>query len=74
MALTIGAVALLAAWSGIVDVAGAVFVAAIAAYTFGRQLLFPWRELPRKTMHGRTVAMAVTLAVVLADVAIVACT
>jgi phosphatidylglycerol---prolipoprotein diacylglyceryl transferase len=37
--------------------AGAVFVAAVAAYTFGRQLLFPLRSLPRHTRYGRTLVM-----------------
>jgi phosphatidylglycerol---prolipoprotein diacylglyceryl transferase len=72
LALSVGAAALLVVLRATANPPGAVFVAAIAAYTFGRQLLFPWRELPRHTAHGRTVAMAVTLAVMLADVALVA--
>jgi phosphatidylglycerol:prolipoprotein diacylglycerol transferase len=38
---------------------GAVFVAAVAAYTAGRQLLFPLREIPRATAHGRVVTLVV---------------
>ncbi len=30
---------------------GLVFIAAIAAYTAGRQLLFPLRGIPRSTTH-----------------------
>ncbi|MBW0114322.1 prolipoprotein diacylglyceryl transferase [Pseudonocardia sp. KRD-169] len=40
--------------------AGAVFVATIAAYTFGRQLLFPLRSLPRHTRYGRQLVMLST--------------
>ena len=47
-------------------VGGLVFVAGFAAYTVGRQLLFPLRDLPRKTTYGRQ------LTVVLAGAALVA--
>lgn len=33
--------------------AGAVFTGAVALYVLGRQLLFPLRDLPRTTRHGR---------------------
>jgi hypothetical protein len=33
--------------------------------TLGRQLLFPWRDLPRKCSHGRTLAL--TIAVLLVE-------
>lgn len=36
---------------------GTVFIGAIAAYTMGRQLLFPLRNLPRHTARGRTVVL-----------------
>lgn len=49
-------------------VRGTVFVAALAAYTFGRQLLFPLRGIPRDTAHGRQVMMAVTVVAVLVSV------
>lgn len=40
--------------------AGAVFVATVAAYTFGRQLIFPLRSLPRHTRYGRQLVMLST--------------
>lgn len=39
------------------DAGGAVFVAALAAYVFGRQVLFPLRSLPRNTRAGRKITM-----------------
>lgn len=39
---------------------GLLFLAGLSAYTFGRQLLFPLRGIPRTTAHGRTVTMVVT--------------
>jgi phosphatidylglycerol---prolipoprotein diacylglyceryl transferase len=49
---------------------GLIFVGAIAANTFIRQLLFPMRETQRATPHGRTLTMAVTALVMAADLAI----
>lgn len=49
---------------------GAVFVASIAAYTIGRQLLFPLRGIPRKTMYGRPVTMATMVLVLAVDAAV----
>jgi phosphatidylglycerol:prolipoprotein diacylglycerol transferase len=49
---------------------GLIFVGAIAANTFIRQLLFPLREIQRATAHGRTLTMAVTALVIVADLAI----
>ena len=46
-ALALAAVLLFGASAG-----GLVFVAGIAAYTAGRQLLFPLRDIPRATTHG----------------------
>jgi len=65
LAFAVGLAALLAVLKGAVEPAGAVFVAAIAAYTFGRQLLLPWRDLPRKTPQGRRLTAAVSAAVLL---------
>ena len=48
--------------------AGALFLAAAAAYTFGRQLLFPLRGLPRQTRHGRLTVMAVAAIALLAAI------
>lgn len=66
-ALAIGLVALWAVWATPPEPAGTVFVGAIAAYTFARQLLFPLRDLPRHTAHGRSLVAAIS-----ATVAIVA--
>ena len=41
-------------------IGGLVFLAGFAGYTFGRQLLFPLRQIPRKTSHGRTLTLAVS--------------
>jgi phosphatidylglycerol:prolipoprotein diacylglycerol transferase len=71
VALAIGVAALLAVLTQAVEPPDIVFPAAMAAYTLGRQLLFPWRDLPRRTAHGRTLALAVTIAVVLADIVVV---
>lgn len=68
LALVIGLVALgivLAAGRGS---GGTVFIGAIAAYTMGRQLLFPLRNLPRHTAHGRTVVMVTCALVVVGAV------
>jgi len=70
LAFAVGVAALLTVVKGAVEPAGAVFVSAIAAYTFGRQLLLPWRDLPRKTPHGRRLTAAVTAAVLLAGLVV----
>ena len=70
LALALGAGALLAVSSGAVAPAGVVFVGAIAAYTLARQLLFPLRDLPRKTSHGRVLVAVVAAVVVLLDVVV----
>ena len=70
LAFTLGGVALLAVLTTNLRPAGTVFLAAIAAYILGRQLLFPLRDLPRRTNHGRTVTMIVAAVVVLADVVV----
>lgn len=56
-ALVIGVLALLTMVLTAIAPEGSVFVAGIAAYTFGRQLLFPLRDLPRHTAQGRMVTM-----------------
>ena len=70
VALSIGLPALLAMWATTPHPAGVVFIGTIAAYTLGRQLLFPLRDNPRKTAHGRTFTMALTGLVILVDVAV----
>lgn len=69
-ALLVGLVALLAVTAMTPDPSGVVFVGAIAAYTLGRQLLFPLRDLPRTTSHGRLVVMALTSLVLVVDVVV----
>jgi len=56
LAGVLGLVVLLAVVSATPPVGGVVFVAAIAAYTFGRQV-FPMRSIARTTTHGRTITM-----------------
>lgn len=61
----LGGTALLAILFTSSSVDGVIFVAALAAYTLGRQLLFPMRGIPRKTAYGRMLTMLVmALAVV----------
>lgn len=50
LAGTLGVAALLAVWLTTPHPAGVVFIDAIAAYTLGRQLLFPLRDLRRQHM------------------------
>lgn len=47
---------------------GAVFVAGMAAYTLGRQLLFPLRQIARSTRFGRPVAAVLCALAVLSAV------
>ena len=70
VAFAVGCVAFAAVWSG-VGPGGAVFVAAIATYTIGRQLLFPLRNLPRHTAHGRRLTTSVAAAALTAAIAAV---
>jgi phosphatidylglycerol:prolipoprotein diacylglycerol transferase len=69
VALVIGLAALVAAWT-MPHPAGVVFIGAIAAHTFGRQLLFPFRTNPRHTSHGRTITMALAALVVAIDIGV----
>lgn len=57
-ALVIGVVALLVMVTTTPEPGGLVFAGGIATYTFGRQLLFPLRDLPRNTTYGRALTMA----------------
>lgn len=47
---------------------GLLFLIGLSAYTFGRQVLFPLRGIPRKTAHGRVATMVVTGLVLLSSV------
>ena len=67
---TIAVTAMLAVLLTYPATGGLIFVAAIAANTFIRQLLFPLRETQRATAHGRTLTMAVTMLVMAAALAI----
>ena len=71
-ALIIGVAALIWALLDHPPVAGAVFVAAVAAYTMTRQVLLPLRAEPRKTSIGRLLAMAAAAVVLMADPVLVA--
>jgi len=66
LALGVGAAAAAVVIADAASPAGFVFAAAIAAYTLGRQLLFPLRDLPRNTSNGRVVTLALAAAVVIA--------
>jgi len=70
LALLIGLAALLVVMNASAHLAGTVFIAAFAAYTLGRQLLFPLRDLPRKTTRGRILTMALSGLVLAADIAV----
>ena len=70
VALLVGLAALLAVWATTPQPAGVVFIGAIAAYTLGRQLLFPLRAGRRHTAHGRTLAMAFAGLAVAAAIAV----
>jgi phosphatidylglycerol---prolipoprotein diacylglyceryl transferase len=70
LALALGVAALVTVLMGMLEPAGAAFVGSMAAYTLGRQLLLPWRDLPRNTSHGRALTAAIAAAIVLADVAV----
>ncbi|WP_249068579.1 prolipoprotein diacylglyceryl transferase [Modestobacter muralis] len=60
MAGTVATLTLLAVLLLDPPVGGLLFSAGLSAYTFGRQLLFPLRGVPRKTAKGRQVTMVVT--------------
>ena len=70
VALLIGVVAAGLVFTGPLQPSGTIFVGAIAAYTFGRQLLFPLRAGPRHTSHGRIFTMAVAAVVLVAAIAV----
>jgi phosphatidylglycerol:prolipoprotein diacylglycerol transferase len=69
-AAALGVLALVVVASAGPSTTAGVFLTTIAAYVFARQLLFPLRDLPRRTAHGRVVMLVLTGAVVLAEVAL----
>ena len=66
MAASLGVLTLVAVWQLRGEEDGLLFVAAIAAYTAGRQILFPLRDIPRTTAHGRIAAMITASAIAIA--------
>ena len=70
LAFTLGLATLVLVWAGLLP-DGAVFVGAVAAYTLGRQVLFPLRAGPRHTSYGRIFTMALAALVLVADVSFV---
>lgn len=67
---TIAVAAMLAVLLTYPATGGLIFVVALAANTFIRQLLFPMRETKRATVHGRTMTMTVTALIMAAGLAI----
>jgi phosphatidylglycerol:prolipoprotein diacylglycerol transferase len=69
LALLIGLAGLVLVLTVEPPVEGAIFIGAIAAYAFCRQLLFPLR-IESHTSRGRTPTMAISGLVLLADMAL----
>lgn len=69
LAGVVGVLTLLAALVFGASAGGLVFVAGIAAYTAGRQVLFPLRGIPRDTAHGRQIMLVSSSLVALAATA-----
>lgn len=70
-ALVIGLTSLAGVLLGGLPVAGSIFVAAIAAYTGFRQLLFPLRADPH-TRRGRHITLAICVVLLVGDLAVAA--
>lgn len=62
LALFIGMATAVIVADKVASPAGIVFAGAMSAYTLGRQLLFPLRDLPRNTTLGRPITIFVTAA------------
>ena len=75
LALIIGVAALGLVLQGTVRVPGAIALGGFAVYTLGRQLLLPFRVVPRRTSAGRNTTLALAGVIVLADVVcwVIAC-
>lgn len=58
-------------WNDDGHTGGIVAVAGLAAYTELRQLLFPYRSVPRTTRYGRVVVLAATAATVVAVIVLI---
>jgi phosphatidylglycerol---prolipoprotein diacylglyceryl transferase len=66
--LVIGLAALVLVLQAPRPAAGTVFVGALAAYTVGRQILFPYRAEPRRSSLGRSASMIAAGLVLIADI------
>lgn len=62
IAFVLGLATLLAMVVGPPEPAGVVFTVGLAAYTLGRQVVFPYRDLPRQTSHGRAAVTVLAVA------------
>lgn len=71
LALVIGVIAFLIVWNATPRPAGVVFVGTMAAYTLGRQVLFPLRDLPRKPGHGLILVSGIAAVILAIDIAFV---
>jgi phosphatidylglycerol---prolipoprotein diacylglyceryl transferase len=71
LALTLGLIGLITVLSTTTRPAGVEFIGAMAAFTLGRQVLLPWRDIPRNTAHGRALTTAISALVLLAVVVVV---
>lgn len=69
MAAVLAVLAATAVWADLADPPGLVFVGAVASYTLGRQLLFPFRSVPRSTASGRSWVLVASTVVLLVDLA-----
>jgi phosphatidylglycerol:prolipoprotein diacylglycerol transferase len=66
---TLAALALLGVFHFGIGGAGLVLVAGLASYIAGRQVLFPLRDIPRATRHGRVATLATASVITLGAMA-----
>lgn len=67
LSAALGALALLAVLLAPARGTGLVLVATVSAYVLGRQILFPLRDIPRATAHGRSVSLVAAAVALLAS-------
>lgn len=70
LAASLGTTMLLLLTLGAPTPRGVVFVGSLAAYTLGRQLLFPLRDLPRTTSNGRRIVAGSTAVTCIAAIVV----
>jgi phosphatidylglycerol:prolipoprotein diacylglycerol transferase len=70
LAAALAVLVFMALWSGVARPHGVVWIGGLAAYTLGRQLLFPLRSQPRTTAAGRVVVLVGTFAILWLDLAV----